>query len=120
MAIWAASFRHEVAREHHRGGISGTASLGWHQVPGLQHELGHNLGLTHGGLFDGKNCKPNYLSIMSYSLQFSNFDPARPMDYSNAALPALNETALPATGGVGGPELGAHADMAARGDRTLA
>ncbi len=32
------------------------------------HELGHNLGLTHGGS-DHENFKPNYLSIMNYSFQ---------------------------------------------------
>jgi uncharacterized repeat protein (TIGR01451 family) len=68
----------------------------------LMHEYGHNLSLGHGG-FEAKNCKPNYLSIMSYSLQFPNIDNTRPMDYSRDALPKLDETALPATGGVGGP-----------------
>ncbi len=34
----------------------------------LLHELGHQLGLSHGG-GDGVNNKPNYLSIMSYSFQ---------------------------------------------------
>ena len=28
------------------------------------------------------NCKPNYLSIMSYTFQFCSGDPDRPMDYS--------------------------------------
>ena len=32
------------------------------------HELGHNLGLHHGG-DDGVNFKPNYLSIMNYSFE---------------------------------------------------
>ncbi|MDQ4096985.1 MAG: hypothetical protein M3144_03830, partial [Actinomycetota bacterium] len=68
----------------------------------FMHELGHNLGLFHGG-FEEKNCKPNYLSVMSYTLQFSNLDNTRPLDYSRDPLPALNETALPASTGVGGP-----------------
>jgi hypothetical protein len=44
------------------------------------HELGHNLGQTHGGGWDalGEAYKPNYLSVMSYSWQFrptfSRFD----------------------------------------------
>ncbi|MBX2798409.1 MAG: hypothetical protein KTR31_12085 [Myxococcales bacterium] len=33
------------------------------------HELGHRLGLGHGG-GDGVNNKPNYISVMSYSYQF--------------------------------------------------
>jgi hypothetical protein len=34
----------------------------------IMHELGHNLGLDHGGNVD-KNCNPNYVSIMNYSYQ---------------------------------------------------
>lgn len=34
----------------------------------LMHELGHNLGLQHGG-GDGTNCKPNYISVMNYNMQ---------------------------------------------------
>jgi hypothetical protein len=45
------------------------------------HELGHNLGFRHGGA-DNVNCKPNYLSVMSYSRQFSNLISTRPLDYS--------------------------------------
>ena len=41
------------------------------------HELGHNLGLRHGG-GDDTRCKPNYLSIMSYALLWPQFDNARP------------------------------------------
>jgi YVTN family beta-propeller protein len=40
------------------------------QVVDFLHELGHTLGLVHGG-DDGINCKPNYLSVMNYS--FSKF-----------------------------------------------
>ena len=40
------------------------------QAGTFMHELGHTLGLRHGG-GDGENCKPNYLSIMSYSRQFA-------------------------------------------------
>ena len=35
--------------------------------PRFMHELGHNLALRHGGP-DGFNCKPNYLSVMNYSM----------------------------------------------------
>lgn len=67
------------------GGIPGdlfVVSLGlWPDFPGvtpellrryetgtLLHELGHNLGLTHGGANPGRhaNFKPNYLSVMNY------------------------------------------------------
>ncbi len=36
------------------------------QAGNFMHELGHNLGLDHGGL-DQINNKPNYLSVMNYS-----------------------------------------------------
>ena len=55
----------------------------------LMHELGHNLGLRHGGS-DDVNCKPNYLSVMSYSFQMPIFVGLRPADYSQSDLPDLN------------------------------
>jgi hypothetical protein len=38
------------------------------QAATLMHELGHNLGLRHGG-FEERNLKPNYLSVMNYAYQ---------------------------------------------------
>ena len=52
------------------------------QAGAVMHELGHNLGLDHGGN-DATNCKPSYLSVMSYSRQFSNYLD-RPLDYSRS------------------------------------
>lgn len=37
------------------------------------HELGHNLGLHHGG-FESCNGKPNYNSLMNYRFQFAGLD----------------------------------------------
>jgi hypothetical protein len=68
----------------------------------FMHEMGHTLNLRHGGS-DNINCKPNYLSIMSYSLQFTKFDSTRPLDYSPRALRTLTETNLMENDGVGGP-----------------
>ncbi|WP_078627054.1 DUF7507 domain-containing protein [Streptomyces exfoliatus] len=76
----------------------------------FMHELGHTLSLGHGGN-DAVNCKPNYLSVMNYTLQFAGRDPARPLDYSSAArgtalgtAPAtvLNEASLNENNGVYG------------------
>ncbi|MER7356488.1 DUF11 domain-containing protein [Nonomuraea dietziae] len=50
----------------------------------FMHELGHTLGLGHGG-DEEINCKPNYLSVMNYSYQFQDYDRIRPLDYSSAA-----------------------------------
>ena len=57
----------------------------------MMHELGHNLNLRHGGNED-TNCKPNYLSIMSYTFQFAaNADTSRPLDFSRVKLNDINE-----------------------------
>jgi hypothetical protein len=68
----------------------------------LMHELGHNLGLTHGGS-DAINCKPNYMSVMNATRTFLDFDPTRPLDFSAEALPELDEGALDEPEGVQGP-----------------
>ena len=71
----------------------------------FMHELGHNLGLYHGGEFPSLNpsndsylnCKPNYLSVMSYSRQFSTNDPHRSLDYSRgqyASNPLVENSGL--------------------------
>jgi hypothetical protein len=85
----------------------------------FMHELGHNLGLHHGGGFDsdgtaedvGVEYKPNYLSVMNYSYQFVGIPqlrgPSR-LDYSEQVLPTggatpgvLDETNLDETVGLG-------------------
>ncbi|HEU5314686.1 MAG TPA: hypothetical protein VFX49_01145 [Chloroflexota bacterium] len=61
------------------------------------HELGHNLGLGHGGNV-GTNYKPNYLSVMSYAFQVSGVPRTGTLapyfGYSTADLPDLNEASL--------------------------
>ncbi|WP_018348580.1 hypothetical protein [Longispora albida] len=60
------------------------------------HELGHNLGLRHGGV-DHTNYKPNYLSVMNYFFQFNGVPKAAGgayFGYSDFAPPALNEGSL--------------------------
>jgi len=62
------------------------------QAGTFMHELGHNLGLDHGGPYkiatdSSVNCKPNYLSTMSWTRQFSDLfgSSGRPIDYSEKA-----------------------------------
>jgi len=61
----------------------------------IMHELGHNLGLRHGGI-DHENYKPNHLSIMSYANQFDwlikNGQPY--LDYERFVLQDLYENRL--------------------------
>lgn len=79
------------------------------QAGTFMHELGHTLSLGHGGL-NGKNYKPNYLSVMNYSYQTGwipnpAFTDGR-LDYSSQRLPAfaagvLDENDLDETQGLG-------------------
>src|SRR5262249_39421051 len=73
----------------------------------FMHELGHSLGLTHGGLFRtlvgpgpqdysfsfDPNCKPNHQSVMNYLFQVDLLNGDDPLDYSDEILPTLNESA---------------------------
>ncbi|AIC14805.1 zinc metalloprotease [Nitrososphaera viennensis] len=63
------------------------------QAGAFMHELGHNLGLRHGGGVD-INCKPNYLSVMNYAFTFPAPVSNRPLDYSRSALATLDEVEL--------------------------
>lgn len=59
------------------------------------HELGHNLGLHHGG-DDEVPCKPNYFSVMNY-----NPFMALTFSYSQGNIPSLDENALNEQAGIG-------------------
>jgi hypothetical protein len=74
----------------------------------IQHELGHNLGLRHGGKGINTNRKPNYNSVMSYNYQFYGVDnDCTPigdgvLDYSHGVNPDLDENNLDETLGICG------------------
>ena len=91
------------------GGWGGGAHPGGtrdHQAGTFMHEFGHNLGLLHGGNAPFDNCKPNYLSVMSYTRQIDGAPiVGRPLDYSNSTLLSLNEANLNDAAGMGGPAL---------------
>jgi hypothetical protein len=82
---------------------------GWGSNPGtymqragtIMHELGHNLGLRHGGV-DHENYKPNHLSIMSYANQVVWLlkNGVAKLDYERFNLNALNETSLSEAAGL--------------------
>jgi uncharacterized repeat protein (TIGR01451 family) len=75
----------------------------------FMHELGHNLGLDHGGE-SSVNYKPNYLSVMNYAFQTNGIPYASALgstvpvgfriDYSEQALPNLDELHLNETLGI--------------------
>lgn len=68
----------------------------------VMHELGHTLGLQHGGFERHPNCKPNYASVMSYTLQMPQYAPRRALDYSREKLDTLDETMLDERKGLSG------------------
>lgn len=66
------------------------------QAGTLMHELGHNLGLKHGGAED-TNYKANYLSIMNYTYQVHGLvtpDGDHVIDYSRLQIGQLDEGVL--------------------------
>ena len=72
------------------------------QAGTFMHELGHNLGLLHGG-GDNINYKPNYLSVMNYRWQYTwipNTIVGPRLDYSRQTLLTLDERALVEVAGV--------------------
>jgi hypothetical protein len=83
------------------------------QAGTFMHELGHTLGLLHGG-DEEVQFKPNYHSVMNYTWQMPAPTPASPtarqrayttswtLDYSSSAFPDLDENNLNEAAGIGG------------------
>jgi hypothetical protein len=87
------------------GSFAGGVGTAQEQANTLMHELGHNLNLRHGG-GDSVNYKPNYLSVMNYSFQFSGIlpstgSPTGRLDYSSSNLAELDENSLDESLGIG-------------------
>lgn len=102
---------------------------GWHLPSGggkpleqgatIMHELGHGLGLDHGG-DDLENFKPNYLSVMNYS--FANGGLIRDgvgnqLDYSRWTLPMLDESSLAEIDGISGSDPQNQTELVGYGTR---
>ncbi len=74
------------------------------QAGTIMHELGHNLGLSHGGAFRVPNCMPDYPSVMNYLYQTRGLTDAggiEHIDYSSGLLGPLNENSLSEVGSLG-------------------
>ncbi len=69
----------------------------------FMHELGHTLGLRHGGS-DHTNHKPNFHSVMNYLWQWPRRSYAGSwiLDYSRQTFTTLNEDSLSEPAGIGG------------------
>lgn len=69
----------------------------------FMHELGHTLGLRHGGS-DHANYKPNFHSVMNYFWQIpvKSYSGSWVLDYSRQAFNTLNEDSLSEPAGIGG------------------
>ena len=73
----------------------------------ILHELGHNLGLRHGG-FENRNRKPNYNSVMNYRHQFPGVDISGNalgdgvLDYSHGVNMDIDENSINELQGVNG------------------
>ena len=65
----------------------------------FMHELGHTLGLRHGGS-DDVRLKPNFLSVMNPLFQFSGLMGTDAVNYSEFILPELSEYSINETTGV--------------------
>jgi hypothetical protein len=67
------------------------------QAGTMMHELGHNLGLHHGGSVRVPNCMPDYPSVMNYPYQTRGLTDAlgfEHVEYSTGSLAGLNEGSL--------------------------
>jgi hypothetical protein len=83
------------------------------QAGTFMHELGHTLGLQHGGHEGDNQYKPNYRSVMNYTWQTpfgsasahplrNQFIQGWRLDYSHGGLKTLDESALNEAAGLGG------------------
>ena len=85
------------ARRPYHGAPLPFAFIEMAQSSNFMHELGHNLGLKHGG-FEHRPHKPNYISVMNYLFNFigviNKDGRTRSFDYSQERLPPINEFSL--------------------------
>jgi len=97
-------------------GFTGSTGSSDERQGTMMHELGHNLGLKHGG-GDDTNCKVNQISVMTYTRQMhwdklpvpaagTTTDYGWLLDYSRAPLASLDERKLDGVPNVVGNDVG--------------
>lgn len=64
------------------------------QAGTFMHEIGHNAERRHGGEALERNCKPNYISVMSYLFQVHGMNGGADVDFSGQRLSPLDEKQL--------------------------
>lgn len=92
----------------------------------IMHELGHTLGLGHGGVYTGENgeniivdmnYKPNHLSIMNYTYQLTGLKTTSGnvfIDYQDFELPEINEQRINENDGIDPKGATSGRDLAAK------
>ena len=98
--IATGQYTNTIAQKTGASGTSCGASMtdvsdcwGEMQAGTFMHELGHTLGLDHGGV-DDVNHKPNHFSVMNYTYQWRALVNLRRLDYARYDVPDLDERAL--------------------------
>ncbi len=82
------------------GSFAGGRGSTGEQTGTFMHELGHNLGLGHGG-GDDVNNKPNYFSVMNYYWQLDGLPDGLGYNYSGERAPDIDENDLDEPTGIG-------------------
>lgn len=98
--VGAPGFMVTVGKTYWKGTPQAMSSI---RVGTFIHELGHNLGLYHGGT-DDVNGKPHYYSVMNYRYQLTGIpraDGTRSFGYLQEDMPTLDERSLDERAGFG-------------------
>jgi hypothetical protein len=105
MSIPHSDFMVTLGRWNGNGGGTDNEKIGT-----FIHELGHNLGLTHGGAGDHTHFKPNHISVMNYAFQTVGIRVfnIRRFDYQRVSLPTLRENFLQEPAGLGSTQLSGY------------